>query len=73
MWRVPVRARYGLTQDEVAAAIGAAEGSALGALERGVSVPDGVRRQQLNDLLDGKRWADLRGALIEGRDMPSRG
>ena len=66
------RARYGLTQDEVAAAIGAADGSAVGAWERGLSIPDGVRRQNVIDLLRGRRWRELRAPLVEGGEMPGR-
>src|SRR5207245_2334089 len=66
------RERYGLTQDEVACAVGAGDGSAVGAWETGVNVPDGVRRQLLTGLLDGKRWRELRSTFVAGRGMPER-
>jgi transcriptional regulator with XRE-family HTH domain len=64
------RGRYGLTQDEVALAIGAAGGAAVGQWERGETVPDGVRRLHLMSLLDGRRWRELRGALVAGHGLP---
>src|SRR6266508_4635070 len=37
------RERYGLTQDEVARAVEASEGTTVGQWENGVNVPDGIR------------------------------
>jgi DNA-binding XRE family transcriptional regulator len=48
------RARYGLTQDEVAAVVGAKDGTALAQWERGTHVPDGLRRERLTELLEGR-------------------
>src|SRR5688572_25554752 len=66
------RERYGLTLDEVAAAVSAGDGTVVGAWERGISVPDGVRRQFVIDLLEGRRWRELRTGLVRDADMPLR-
>lgn len=47
------RERYGLTQHEIARAVGAADQSAGAKWERGVNVPDGERRERLTELLAG--------------------
>jgi transcriptional regulator with XRE-family HTH domain len=57
------RARYGLTQDEVAAVIVAAEGSVVSQWESGVAVPDGVRREPLTELLE-RRLREGVGVLV---------
>jgi DNA-binding XRE family transcriptional regulator len=57
------RSRYGLTQDEVAPAIGATDGSAVGAWEHGVSIPDGVRRQNVIDLFGRRAMARIAGRV----------
>ena len=64
------RSRYGLTQDEVAAVVGAAEGSAVSQWECGDAVPDGIRRERLIHLLEGRLWPDLRVAALEGDRLP---
>ncbi len=66
------RARYGLTQDEVATVVGANDGTALAQWESGATVPDGQRREWLSELLDGRLWPELRASLIGGDAMPSR-
>jgi transcriptional regulator with XRE-family HTH domain len=65
------RARYGVTQAEVAQALGAAGPSAGSQGERGTSVPEGIRREQLVELLEGRRWPALRAAAIAGEGMPA--
>jgi len=59
------RARYGLTQNEVAAAVGAKEGTAVAQWENGTNVADGLRRERLTELLEGRaaRLAHRRGWL----------
>src|SRR5919202_6213228 len=54
------RARYGLTQDEVARVVGASS-AAISEWEAGRKVPDGLRRERLRALLDGRLWPELRG------------
>jgi DNA-binding transcriptional regulator YiaG len=49
------RARYSLTQAEVARAIGAADASTVAQWESGVNVPEGLRREHLIELLHGQR------------------
>jgi transcriptional regulator with XRE-family HTH domain len=66
------RERYCLTQNEVAAVVGAKEGTALAQWENGSTVPDGVRRERLTELLEGRLWPELRASLIGGRGMPDR-
>ena len=56
------RARYGLTQDEVAAVVGAKDGTTLAQWERGTNVPESLRREQLIALLEGRRCHGSRWA-----------
>jgi hypothetical protein len=35
-------------------------------------VPDGIRRERLTELLEGRLWPRLRAALVEGAGMPDR-
>jgi DNA-binding XRE family transcriptional regulator len=65
------RARYSLTQAEVAQAIGAADASTVAQWESGVNVPDGLRREHLIELLDGQRWPELRAAALAGDGLPA--
>ena len=54
------RARYGVTQTEVARAVGAGDASTVAEWESGVNVPEGIRREYLIELLEGRRWRELR-------------
>ena len=65
------RARYGVTQTEVARAVGAAGPSAVAQWERGTAVPEGVRRERVVELLEGRRWPELRAAAIAGDGLPA--
>ena len=65
------RARYGVTQIEVARAVGAAGPSAVAQWERGTAVPEGVRRERLVELLEGRRWPELRAAAIGDDGLPA--
>jgi len=65
------RERYGLTQDEVARAVEASEGTTVGQWENGVNVPDGIRRERVVELLAGKRWLALRAAALVGEGLPA--
>jgi DNA-binding XRE family transcriptional regulator len=58
------RARYGVTQAEVARAVGARDHTAISQWERGASVPGGMLRERRSDLLDGRRWPKLRAAML---------
>ena len=60
------RARYRVTQAEMAEAVGGAGHSAVAQWERGTNVPEGVRRERLVELLDGHLWPELRAAAIGG-------
>lgn len=62
------RARHGVTQAEAARAVGAGDGSAVSQWESGVNVPKGMLRERLTDLLDGRRWPELRAVMIAGSD-----
>ena len=64
------RARYGLTQGEVARAVGAEGHSTVALWERGVNVPEGLRRERLVELLEGRRWPELRAAALVGDGLP---
>lgn len=67
-----LRVRYGLTQDEVAEVVGASDGTALAQWEICVTVPDGLRRARLSELLAGRLWPQLRASIIGGDGLPSR-
>ena len=56
------RPRHGVTQGEVARAVGAAGPSAVAQWERGTNVAEGIRWERLVDVLTGRRWPDLRAA-----------
>lgn len=64
------RERYGVTQAEVARAVGARDHSAVSQWEGGVNVPEGMLRERLAELLDGRLWPDLRTAMIPGDGLP---
>lgn len=64
------RARYGVTQTEVARAIGAGDASTVAQWESGVNVPEGIRREYLIELLEGRRWRELRAAASVGEGLP---
>jgi transcriptional regulator with XRE-family HTH domain len=64
------RERYGVTQDEVARAVEASDGSTVTQWENGVNVPDGIRRERVVELLAGKRWPALRSAALTGDGLP---
>ncbi len=65
------RARYGVTQTEVARAIGAGGASTVAQWESGVNVPEGLRREHLIELLEGHRWPELRVAAVAGDGLPA--
>ena len=65
------RACYGVTQAEVAQAVGSAGPSAVAQWERAINVPEGIRRERLVELLEGRRWPELRAAAIAGEGMPA--
>lgn len=62
---VAFRARDGLTQMEVARAIGAGTASTISLWESGMNVPDGMPRERLGGLLTGRCWPELRAAIID--------
>jgi hypothetical protein len=64
------RARYGLTQDEVARVLEASGAPTISQWEAGRAVPDGVRRERLRELVDGQLWLELRAALLGGESFP---
>ena len=64
------RARYDVTQAEIAQAVGAAGPSAVAQWERGANVPEGIRREHVVDLLEGRRWPELHTAAIVGDGLP---
>ncbi|HEY8884946.1 MAG TPA: helix-turn-helix domain-containing protein [Chloroflexota bacterium] len=66
------RARYGLTQGEIARVVGASDSTTVTLWESGTNVPDGVRRERLTDLLKGRLWRELREAHVDGTGMPAR-
>jgi transcriptional regulator with XRE-family HTH domain len=65
------RARYGVTQDEIAAVVGAGDGSAVSQWETATAVPDGQRRERLLELLQGHAWPALRTAASAGEGLPA--
>ena len=58
------RARYGLTQDEVARVVATSSAATISQWEAGHKVPDGLRRERLRELLDGRLWPELRTGLL---------
>jgi DNA-binding XRE family transcriptional regulator len=68
----PFRAEHDLSQAEVAVAVGAGNKSVVAEWENDVSVPSGVRKRRLIELLDGKRWKTLREAATVVEGMPQR-
>lgn len=67
------RARYGITQAEVARAVGASGGPTVSLWESGGNVPNGMLRERLAELLDGRHWPELRAAMLTkpGEGLPS--
>src|SRR5919202_3160514 len=65
------RASYGLTQNEVARVLAASGAPTISQWEAGRAVPDGVRRERLRELLDGRLWPELRAALLGGESFPA--
>ena len=57
-------ARYGVTQAEIARAVGARDHAAVSQWERGATVPEGMLRERLVALLDGRRRPELRAAML---------
>jgi len=66
------RREHDLTQGEVAQALGLGDRTALTGWEKGTTVPDGVARERLVALLDGRLWPDVRRAMVVGEAMPQR-
>ena len=64
------RTRYGLTQDEVARVVGTSSAATISQWEAGRKVPDGLRRERLRELLDGRLWPELRSVLLGSQDFP---
>ena len=65
------RARYGVTQDEIAAVVCARDGSAVSQWETATAVPDGQRRERLLELLHGRSWPALRAVASAGEGLPA--
>lgn len=65
------RACYGITQAEIATAVGAGHASTVAEWESGVNVPEGLRREHLIELLDGQRWPELRAVAVVGDGLPA--
>ena len=68
---VEFRARYGITQAEIAA-VGAGHTSTVAQWESGAAVPEGARRERLVTLLEGRLWPQLRGMVVSEADLPRR-
>jgi transcriptional regulator with XRE-family HTH domain len=66
------RTRYGLTQSEVAKVVTAGGAPTISQWEEGQTVPDGIRRERLRELLAGQLWSELRASMIDGDGMPMR-
>lgn len=68
---VEFRARHAITQAEIAAAVDAGNASTVAQWESGVNVPEGIRRERLIELLEGRRWPELRAAAVVGDGLPA--
>jgi transcriptional regulator with XRE-family HTH domain len=66
------RREHDLTQAEVARALGLSDKSTITGWEKGTTVPDGVARERLVALLDGRLWPEVRRAMVVGEAMPQR-
>jgi transcriptional regulator with XRE-family HTH domain len=66
------RQEHDLTQGEVARALGLTDRSAITGWEKGTTVPDGLARERLVALLEGRLWGELRLAMVVGEGMPER-
>lgn len=68
------REGYGVTQAEAARAVGARDHSAVSQWESGANVPDGMLRERLMDLVGGRRWPELRAAMLasDSDGLPER-
>ena len=65
------RTRYGLTQDGVARVVATSSAATISQWEAGRKVlPDGLRRERLRELLDGRLWPELRSVLLGSQDFP---
>ena len=66
------RARYGygVTQAEIAVVVGASNASTVAQWESGLSVPEGIRRERLVAVLDGRCWPELQAATIVSDGLP---
>jgi transcriptional regulator with XRE-family HTH domain len=64
------RARHGLIQEEVA--VVGADRSAVAQWERGATIHEGVLREELAQILDGRRWPQLRATMLgpDGDGLP---
>lgn len=67
---VEFRARYGITQTEIAEVVGAGNASTVAQWESGINVPEGIRRERLIELLEARLWPELRAAAIAGSGVP---
>jgi hypothetical protein len=50
--------------------VGASGAAAVSQWEAGHKVPDGLRRERLRELLDGRLWPELRSVLLGSQDFP---
>jgi DNA-binding XRE family transcriptional regulator len=66
------RAEHNLSQAEVAAAVGASHKSVVTEWESAVTVPSGLRKRRLIELLEGKLWKVLREGVMVGEKLPLR-
>jgi DNA-binding transcriptional regulator YiaG len=66
------RAEHDLFQGEVSAAVGAGNKSVVAEWERAATVPSGLRKRRLIELLEGRQWTVLREAVVVGEGMPQR-
>ena len=59
-----------MTQAEIAVVVGACNASKVAQWESGLSVPEGIRRERLVAVLDGRCWPELRAATIVSDGLP---
>jgi transcriptional regulator with XRE-family HTH domain len=66
------RREHDLTQGAGDLALGLGDRTALTGWEKGTTVPDGIAREHLAALLDGRLWREVRQAIVVGEGMPQR-
>ncbi|MDA8219891.1 MAG: helix-turn-helix transcriptional regulator [Dehalococcoidales bacterium] len=66
------RREHGLTQTIIARVVGVGSDATVSQWETGNRVPNGLPRERLVELLEGRLWHVLREVVVEGQGLPGR-